>query len=166
MWTRYLPLTLLSGALALGAPGTVAAHGPVARSHDGVLAGGRVVAGPRHHGLRGPMPVPPAFFPSSTGPVTEVSVSPGVPYAVTPPSAAVSVPEPPPLRDAPPPPRREVPVAEPKIVLPPAPAPPDGPCSHTVVLYRGSQAERHSFPISPCPAGSPATKPARTRPAG
>jgi hypothetical protein len=161
MWMRYLPLTLLTGALALASPGAVTAHGPIARSHDGMPPGGRVVVVPRHHGLH----VPRAFFPAAVGPVTDVVVSPDVSPSVSPPAAAVSVPDPPALREGTAPARRPVPVAEPKIVLPPPPAPQDGPCSHTVVVYRGSREERHSFPISPCPAGSPATKPARTRPA-
>jgi hypothetical protein len=101
--------------------------------------------------------------PFVTGPVDPFLVSPDigspdVPFDVSPPVPDIAIPEipaPPELpatRRAAPPVRRDVPVADSKIVLPPPPMPPGPPCSHTVVIYRGSKAEVQSFPISPCPA--------------
>jgi len=151
MWLRYLLLWPIAGALILTIPDAGYAGGRPTMSHGGVLRSPRVVIVPRHPGVHAPFRAPRAIVLAT---VVPFPVSPAVPFALSPPV----IPEElvPPVALTPQPVvlvRRDVPVAEPKIVLP-QPLQPEAPCSHRVVVYRGSKMEVLSFPISPCPAAS------------
>jgi hypothetical protein len=177
MSMRYLRLTLIIGALALTTPCAGEAHGRAGMSHGGGHGSPHVVDVPRHFSVHVPLRVPHAGTPLVTSPVRPFTArvprgvgpfgaglvdpfpeSADIPFAVSPPLTDIAIPEVPApselpaTRQAAPPVRRAVPVADSKIVFPPPPMPPGPPCSHTVVIYRGSQAEVQSFPISPCPA--------------